>query len=95
MSDASPVLGPLVGALPEPTMLVAVDGQIIDLVHHNDRFAQHPGPDYFRNWHWYGFTQSQITAVVLVTLGSLWIALGKLWKKDGDDDRTDPARALT
>jgi phosphatidylglycerol:prolipoprotein diacylglycerol transferase len=62
------------------------DGVLVDLVHHNDRYLQHPPDYYFRNWHWYGFTQSQIMGLVLVFIGGAWIGLRKLWLKDEQPD---------
>lgn len=59
-----------------------IDGELKSLVHHND---QVPTAAYFENWHWYGFTQSQITALVLVALGSLWMTIAQLYKRDDSE----------
>ncbi|MCB1326465.1 MAG: prolipoprotein diacylglyceryl transferase [Spirochaetales bacterium] len=41
---------------------------------------------YFENWHWYGFTQAQLTAVALIVIGVAWMVLGRLYKKQADGE---------
>lgn len=52
------------------------------LPHHN-YISTNPPAYYFENWHWYGFTQAQLTALLLLGIGLAWILLKKLYKKDG------------
>lgn len=47
---------------------------------------------FYENWHWYGFTQGQLTGVVLIAAGLAWILWKKLYKLDGPA-QPDPAAA--
>ncbi|MCB1322424.1 MAG: prolipoprotein diacylglyceryl transferase, partial [Leptospiraceae bacterium] len=46
------------------------------------RGGTQPLAEFFQYWHWYGFTQAQITAFFLIAIGSAWMVIGKLWKRD-------------
>ncbi len=37
---------------------------------------------YFQNWHWYGITQSQNVAILMMILGTAWLLIGKLYQKE-------------
>lgn len=51
------------------------------LPHHNF-ISSNPPAYYFENWHWYGPTQAQFTALALVALGVAWIVVRKLYIKE-------------
>lgn len=65
--------------LPPPTISVA--GHDVPLTYALAS-AEHQEPLYFLNWHWYGFTQSQIVAVVMLLIGVAWIITGRLYQQD-------------
>jgi hypothetical protein len=44
--------------------------------------SSNPPAYYFENWHWYGPTQAQFTALALVALGVTWIVVRKLYVKE-------------
>lgn len=69
--------------------MYTVDGETVQLTHHIDMRVVHPSAIYFENWHWYGLTQSQITGLVLASIGAAWVILGKLWKRDEEGDPAD------
>lgn len=54
------------------------------LTHHNGVTGTPPAY-YFENWHWYGFTQSQLMGLALIVFGLLWIYRGKLFIRDYKD----------
>lgn len=56
------------------------------LLHHND-WPSNPEAYYFENWHWYGFTQSQIVGFVLFLSGLLWMLYGRLYKSTNKEAR--------
>jgi len=60
--------------LPHPTY----NGK--SLIHHN-YWPGNPPAFYFENWHWYGFTQSQIVGIILAISGLIWMVRGKLYEK--------------
>ncbi len=51
------------------------------LPHHNFINANPPAY-YFENWHWYGLTQAQLTALALFGIGLAWILVRKLYVKE-------------
>ncbi|MCS7204993.1 MAG: prolipoprotein diacylglyceryl transferase [Leptospiraceae bacterium] len=61
--------------LPHPSY----NGQ--DLIHHNF-WPGNPPAYYFENWHWYGFTQSQIVGIVIAIAGLIWLWRGKLYQRE-------------
>ncbi|MCB1138097.1 MAG: prolipoprotein diacylglyceryl transferase [Leptospiraceae bacterium] len=50
-------------------------GQLIE--HHTHGAVQ--GAIYFENWHWYGFTQSQVFGLIIALVGLIWIVQQKLY----------------
>lgn len=60
--------------LPHPTF----NG--VELLHHN-YWPGNPPAYYFENWHWYGFTQSQIVGIIMAIAGVIWMLRGKLYEK--------------
>lgn len=59
-----------------------IDGITVPLLHQNAVGNNIYFQDaYFTNWHWYGLTQSQLVAVVLLVVGISWIVLGKLYER--------------
>ncbi len=65
--------------LPHPTF----DGKY--LPHHN-HWIGNPPAYYFENWHWYGFTQSQIIGILLSIIGLIWMIRGKLYIRDKNNE---------
>lgn len=57
------------------------NGQL--LAHHNE-IQGNPGAEYFNNWRWYGFTQSQVFGVLMVIIGTIWIIKGRLYAGGAD-----------
>ena len=58
------------------------DGALTLLPHHIEGQAGlHPTTNYFRYWHWYGFTQGQIMAVFIFVIASFWIWKARLYKR--------------
>ncbi len=52
------------------------------LRHHIEQgHSLYPSAEYFLHWHWYGFTQAQIVAALMVTIGLVWIFGAKLHKR--------------
>ena len=56
----------------------------VPLLHHNSWLAN-PEAYYFENWHWYGFTQSQIVGFIFVIVGFSLILIKGLYKQDDLD----------
>lgn len=69
----------MIPILPHPTY----NGK--ELLHHN-HWPGNPPAFYFENWHWYGFTQSQIIGILLVLVGIIWIYKGKLYLKENKNN---------
>lgn len=52
----------------------------VPLVH--DAPGAQPDAIFFEYWHWYGFTQSQLFALVIIAVGIGWIFISKLYTQD-------------
>ncbi len=48
---------------------------------HHTHSVQHTAA-YFENWHWYGFTQSQVFGLIIALAGIIWIVQKKLYVRD-------------
>jgi len=57
-----------------------------EITHHNVSPVQ--TAEYFTNWHWYGFTLSQIIGLTIAAIGGIWIWQKKLFIRD---DKTGAA----
>ena len=65
----------LIPVLDHPTYS---DGRLIEHhIHHTQQTAA-----YFQNWHWYGFTQSQIFGLIIALAAVIWIIQKKLYIRD-------------
>lgn len=67
----------MIPVLPHPTY----NGK--ELLHHNF-WPGNPPAYYFENWHWYGFTQSQVAGIIMAIAGLIWMYRGKLYEKNSN-----------
>jgi phosphatidylglycerol:prolipoprotein diacylglycerol transferase len=64
----------------DPPMIEITAGNFAPLSFETAIQAGAGGAYYFKNWHWYGFTQSQIVGVFLVISGLVWIFARRLYR---------------
>lgn len=70
----------------DPPTVITGDSETVLPHHLADRYdGIKPGESYFANWRWYGFTQSQLFALLIMMIASIWIWKGKLQRRDGFD----------
>jgi phosphatidylglycerol:prolipoprotein diacylglycerol transferase len=70
----------LIPLLAQPTIEITA-GQTVPLSYQT-AIQSGAGPAYyFLHWHWYGFTQSQVVALLLIAIGLIWIYSKKLYLK--------------
>jgi phosphatidylglycerol:prolipoprotein diacylglycerol transferase len=62
------------------------------LLHHN-HWPTNPEAYYFENWHWYGFTQSQLLGAALFLAGLIWMTRSRLYRVAST--QSDPSSACT